>query len=287
MFLTNVKIKRDNHMVLKNGLRVFIGPLLLLAISYVIYVVRYPMWSITSPVELPYIGMFLTYFAVFVVTLVLIKKDMKAKLTDIFKFKDTPVVLLGLLLAVLLNVLTFGFTILLGGKMDPISFASGTLSSLPFAFTIYFLYGTFCSFAEEVTYRAYAESIISSKYGFAVGIFASTMFFSLQHIHVFQVSWLEWFFSTQFIHVLLFGIVTGYFFMKSKGNLWAVVAFHVLVNIIVLALPIQGLPAQGSAQSILMYWIVNILSFTVLMVVLRILPFDKLMKTRKIEADIL
>jgi fatty acid desaturase len=87
--------------------------------------------------------------------------------------------------------------------------------------------------------------------------------------------------------MLFFGIVTGYFFMKSKGNLWAVVAFHVLVSIIVLALPIQGLPAQGSVHSILMYWIVNILSFTVLMVVLRILPFDKLMKTRKIEADIL
>jgi membrane protease YdiL (CAAX protease family) len=274
-------------MALKNGLRVFIGSLLLLAISYVIYVVRYPMWSITSPVELPYIGMFLTYFAVFAVALVLIKKDMKTKLTDIFKLKDTYVVLLGLLLAVLLNVLTFGFTSLLGGKMDPVSFASSTLASLPFAFTIYFLYGTFCSFAEEVAYRAYAQSIISSKYGVVVGIFGSSMFFSLQHIHVFQVSWLEWFFSTQFISVLLFGIFAGYFFMKSKGNLWAVVAFHVLVNIIALALPIQGLPAQGSTNSILIFWIVNILSYTVLMIILRILPFNKLMKTRKTEADTL
>ena len=270
-------------MALKNGLRVFIGSLLLLAISYVIYVVRYPMWSITSPVELPYIGMFLTYFAVFAVALVLIKKDMKAKLTDIFKFKDARIVLLGLLLAVLFQVMYFGLTLLLGGKIDSATFANSTLASLPLALTIYFLYGSFGAFAEEVAYRAYSVSRIASKYGYGVAIFVSTILFSLQHIHIFQASWLvEYFFQLQFIHVLLFGIFVGYFFKKSKGNLWAVVAFHVLKNIIDMALPIYA-----SAPSVYMHWVVNILSFTALMVILRILPFNKLMKTGKIEADIL
>jgi membrane protease YdiL (CAAX protease family) len=266
-------------MVLKNGLRVFIGSLLLLAISYVIYAIRYPMWSITSPVELPYIGMFLTYFAVFVVALVLIKKDMKTKLTDIFKLKDAYVILLGLLLAVLFQVMYFGLTILLGGKIDSASFANSAFASLPLAFTIYFLYGLFGAFAEEVAYRAYSVSRIASKYGYVVAIFVSTILFSLQHIHIFQASWLvEYFFQLQFIHVLLFGIFVGYFFKKSKGNLWAVVVFHVLKNIIDMALPIYA-----SAPSVYIHWIVNILSFTVLLIILRVLPFNKFMKMRKSE----
>lgn len=99
-----------------------------------------------------------------------------------------------------------------------------------------------------------------------VDIFVSTLFFSLYHIHVFQVGWLEWFFQIQFSYVLLFGMFTGYFFVKSKGNLWAVVVFHVLVNIIVLALSIQNLQVQRSAVSVLTYWVVTILSFTVLIV---------------------
>ena len=267
-------------MALKNELRVFIGPLLLLAISIVIYVVRYPMWSTTSPL-IPYIGMFLTYFTVFAATLFLIKKDMKAKLTDIFKLKDARVVLLGLLLAVFFQVLYFGLTLLLGGKIDSASFASNTLASLPLVFTIYFLYGSFGAFAEEVAYRAYSENRIASKYGYVVAIFVSSMLFALQHIHIFQVSWLvEYFFQLQFIHVLLFGIFVGYFFRKSKGNLWAVVAFHVLKNIIDMALP-----TYASAPSVYIHWIVNIISFTVLMIILRILPFNKLMKTRKTETD--
>ena len=48
-----------------------------------------------------------------------------------------------------------------------------------------------------------------------------------------DVNWIVRFFQGQFIHVLFFGIFAGYFFRKSKGNLWAVFACHALMNIAV------------------------------------------------------
>ncbi|MCL2477266.1 CPBP family intramembrane glutamic endopeptidase [Candidatus Bathycorpusculum sp.] len=252
-----------------------------------IYIVRYPMWNVTFPVALPYVGMFLSYLAVFLLSLVLIKKDMKTKLTDLFQFKDARVVLLGLLLAVLLQVIFFGFVVLLGGKPASISFANGTLSSFPITvaitlvFVLYVLYGSFGAFAEEVAYRAYSESRIASKYGYVLGISISTLLFTLQHIHIFQANWLEMFFQRQFIYVLFFGIFVGYFFKKSNGNLWAVVAFHVLINIIDLSLPISF-----SAPSVYTHWIITILSFTILMIILHVLPFNKLMKTKNLTNNL-
>jgi membrane protease YdiL (CAAX protease family) len=96
----------------------------------------------------------------------------------------------------------------------------------------------FGAFAEEVAYRGYVQTRISSKYGLIVGIFTATSFFSLQHIHIFQVGWIENFFQTQFVHVILFGIFVGHLYFKSKENIWSVFSFHVPINIFAVSVPV-------------------------------------------------
>lgn len=262
-------------MASKNRWKVFLGPLLLLVISYIVYFVRYPMWG-SSSIEPVFAGLILSYFAVLVLALVLIKKDMKAKLSDIFKFKGAHAVFLGLFLAVLFQALWFGISLILGGRLEFFSFPSlrgfetYAYYVLPIAFALYLSFSIFGAFSEEVAYRGYAQSRIASRYGYAVGIFVSALLFSLQHIHIFQVNWIERFFQGQFLYVLLFGIFVGYFFMKSKENLWAVFAFHALMNTFNIALPVQV-----TTPFLYTEWLRTILCFTALIVILRVLPFTK------------
>ncbi|MDI9576943.1 MAG: type II CAAX endopeptidase family protein [Thermoproteota archaeon] len=262
-------------MASKNGWKVFLGPLLLLVISYIVYFVRYPMWG-SSTIEPVFAGLILSYFAVLVLALVLIKKDMKANLSDIFKFKGAQAVFLGLLLAVLFQALWFGISLSLGGRLEFSSFPSlrgfenYAYYALPIAFALYLLFSIFGAFAEEVAYRGYAQSRIASRYGYAIGVFVSALLFSLQHIHIFQANWIERFFQGQFIYVLLFGIFVGYFFMKSKENLWAVFAFHALMNTFNITLPVQV-----TTPFLYTELLRTILCFMALIIVLRILPFTK------------
>jgi membrane protease YdiL (CAAX protease family) len=109
---------------------------------------------------------------------------------------------------------------------------------LPLAFALQLVFTVFGAFAEEVAYRGYVQTRVSSKYGLIVGISTATLFFSLQHIHIFQLGWIENFFQTQFVHVILFGIFVGYLFFKSKENIWSVFSFHALINIFNVSVPI-------------------------------------------------
>jgi len=255
----------------QRGWRVFLGSFLLLLVSYTIYFIRYPIWSWT--VEPIFIALILSYFAVLVVSLVLLKKDLKKSLSDVFRFHGSRSVLIGLGLAVLFQALWYGITLALSAKLEFISFPSlrgyerYRYYSLPLAFALYGVFATFGAFAEEVNYKGYIQTRISAKYGITFGIFVSALFFSLQHIHIFQPIWIESFFQGQFINVMIGGLFGGYFFYKSKGDIWSVFALHALGNLFSISLPIQityTFPYAG--------WISTMASYIVLFLVLRFLP---------------
>lgn len=211
-----------NKITSQNGWRVFLGSFLLLIVSYSIYFIRYPIWSWT--VEPIFLALILSYFVVLAVALVLLKKDLKKSLCSVFRFHGSRLVLVGLGLAFLFQALWYGITVGLGARLEFSSFPVlrgyelYTYYSLPLAFALYAVFATFGAFAEEVIYRGYVQTRISSKYGIAIGIFASALFFSLQHIHIFQLPWIESFFQGQFLNVMVGGLFGGYFFYKSKGE---------------------------------------------------------------------
>jgi membrane protease YdiL (CAAX protease family) len=261
----NVKRSQD-------GWRVFLGSFFLLALSYVIYFVRYPIWSWT--VEPIFLVLILSYSMVLVVALVLLKKDMKKRLLNVFSFHGSRLVLLGLGLAVLFQALWYGLALALGTKLEFSSFPSlkgyeaYTYYSLPLAFTLYAIFAVFGAFSEEVAYRGYVQTRISSRYGMIAGIFVSTVFFSLQHIHIFQLEWIESFFQGQFVNVTIFGVFAGYFFFKTKGDVWSIFAFHALGNIFSISLPIQITYTLQYAG-----WLSTISAYIVLFLILRLMPF--------------
>jgi membrane protease YdiL (CAAX protease family) len=237
----------------------------------VIYFVRYPIWG--WAVEPIFVVLILSYLVVLIFALVFLKKDMKKTLSSVFRFHGLRLVLIGLGLAVLFQAVWYSITLGLGARLEFSLFPSlrgyelYTCYSLPLAFTLYAAFSIFGAFAEEVTYRGYIQTRISANYGIIVGIIISALFFSLQHIHIFQLPWIESFFQGQFINVMLGGIVGGYFFYKSKGDIWSVFAFHALGNLFSISLPIQIIYTYPYT-----YHISTITSYIVLFSVLRFLP---------------
>jgi membrane protease YdiL (CAAX protease family) len=225
-------------------LRVFLGSFILLIVSYIIYFVRYPMWNLFSVVEPIFIFSFLSYFIVFIIALILLKKDSRKSLLRVFKNKGSFMILMGVFFAIFYLVVWYLISISLGSKIEFNSlltlrgFESYAVVSLPLAFGLYLAFALFGAFAEEVAYRGYIQTRISSTYGPVLGIFVFTLFFSLQHIHIFEMSWIVQFFQTQFFHVFLFGIFGGCLFLKSKENIWSVFAMHAFSNAYIVSVPI-------------------------------------------------
>jgi membrane protease YdiL (CAAX protease family) len=147
-------------------------------------------------------------------------------------------------------------------------FEAYVVYSLPLAFTLYLLFSVFGSFSEEVAYRGYVQTRISGKYGYLIGIIVSSLFFSLQHIHIFQASWLIQFFQRQFFHVFLFGIFAGYLFFKSKENIWSVFAMHALTNVFSVSVPLTVTDAFPFT-----FYVAEIVSFIIMILLLRSLRF--------------
>ena len=257
----------------EKGLRVFLGSLILLAVSLLIYYIRYPMWEFFSFIEPIFALEFLSYFIVFIVALLLLKKDSRKSLSSVLKNKGSFMILMGLLFTLLYLGLWYLISFGLGSRIEFASFPSlrgfenYAVYSIPLAFGLYLTFAVFGAFAEEVAYRGYVQTRISSKYGPVLGIFIATLFFSFQHIHVFQVSWLVQFFQTQFFHVFLFSIFSGYLFLKSKENIWSVFAMHGFTNAFSVTVPIV---VTHSFQ--FTYYVAEIASFTVMILLLRYLP---------------
>jgi len=257
----------------EKGFRVFLGSLILLAVSLLIYYIRYPMWELFSFIEPIFALEFLSYFIVFIVALLLLKKDSRKPLSSVLKNKGSFMVLTGLLFTLLYLGLWYLISFSLGSRIEFASFPSFrgfenyAVYSIPLAFGLYLAFAVFGAFAEEVAYRGYVQTRISSKYGPVLGIFIATLFFSFQHIHVFQVSWIIQFFQTQFFHVFLFSIFSGYLFLKSKENIWSVFAMHGFTNAFSVTAPIV---VTHSFQ--FTYYVAEIASFTVMILLLRYLP---------------
>jgi len=257
----------------EKGFRVFLGSLILLAVSLLIYYIRYPMWEFFSFIEPIFALEFLSYFIVFIVALLLLKKDSRKPLSSVLKNKGSFMVLTGLLFTLLYLGLWYLISFSLGSRIEFASFPSFrgfenyAVYSIPLAFGLYLAFAVFGAFAKEVAYRGYVQTRISSKYGPVLGIFIATLFFSFQHIHVFQVSWIIQFFQTQFFHVFLFSIFGGYLFLKSKENIWSVFAMHGFTNAFSVTAPIV---VTHSFQ--FTYYVAEIASFTVMILLLRYLP---------------
>src|SRR3972149_3822823 len=220
----------------QRGCRVFLGPFLLLSFSFVIYLLRYPLWYLFKSLE-PIFGMLiLSYVGILILALFLLKYDSKKSLSQFFEVRNHSSILIGIVFAFLYLGLWYLISFAIGSRFGFTSFLGFTgyedyvVYSIPLAFALQLTFSVFGAFAEEVTYRGYVQTRISSKYGFIAGIVVSALFFSLQHIHIFQLSWIVKFFQTQFVHVLLFGIFVGYLYVKSKENVWSVFTFHALLN---------------------------------------------------------
>jgi membrane protease YdiL (CAAX protease family) len=259
----------------EKGWRVFLGSFVLLIVSYVIYLVRYPMWQSFVSVEIISAVSILSYFIVLVVALFLLKKDSKKSLASVFENKGSMMILVGLVFGLLYLGLWYLTSFALGSLFEFTSFPSlrgfenYAVFSLASAFILYLAFSIFGAFAEEVAYRGYVQTRVSSRYGYVIGIIASTLFFSFQHIHIFQTSWLMQFFQTQFFHVMLFGIFGGYLFFKSKENIWCVFSFHALINIFSVSVPIVVTATFQFA-----YYVAEITSFTVMILLLHFLPLQ-------------
>jgi len=182
-------------------------------------------------------------------------------------------ILIGLFFGLVYLGLWYSISFLLGSKFEFMSstilrdYETYTFYFLPLAFALYLGFSVFGAFAEEVAYRGYVQTRISSRYGYIVGIVVATLFFSLEHIHVFQASWLIQFFRTQFLHVMLFGFFVGYLFFKSNESIWSVFSFHALLQIFSVSVPIVVTPTFEFA-----YHIAETASFITIIMLLHLLP---------------
>lgn len=185
-----------------------------------------------------------SYSVVLILALFLLKRDLKKPLSNVFKKGNISMIIVGVFFGLLGLGFWYLISFLLGSKFE---FASSTIVrdyknyvfySFPLASTLYLAFSVFGAFAEEVAYRGYVQTRISARYGYIVGILVSALFFSLQHIHIFEPSWMERFFQTQFIHVFLGGIFAGYLFFKTKENIWSVFSMHALTNAFSVSVPI-------------------------------------------------
>jgi len=256
--------------------RVILGSFLLLILSYLIYFLRYPMWNFFSYIEPIFVFSFLSYFIILIAALLLLKKDSVKSLSGVFRNKGTSIILMGLIFALLYLGLWYLISFGLGSKIEFTSFPNltgfedYTVLSLPLAFGLYLTFAVFGAFAEEVAYRGYVQTRISSKFGDFVGILVATLFFSLQHIHVFQSGWVLQFLQKQLLHVILFGIFIGYLFLKSKENIWSVFSFHGFLNFFGVTVPIVITHSFPHT-----FYIAEIISFAVIILLLHYLPLKE------------
>jgi membrane protease YdiL (CAAX protease family) len=189
------------------------------------------------------------------------------------RFNSNFTILVGLFFDLLYLGLYYLMNIGLGSSIELGSFPSlqgyegYSVFSVPLVFGLYLLFSVFGGFAEEVAYRGYVQTRITIKYGSLIGIIVGMVFFSLQHIHVFEVGWISQFVQNQLLHVVLFGLFTGYLFYKSDENIWSVISFHVLLNTFAVAIPV--IVTSGFEFA---FHISETISFTIMFLVLRFLP---------------
>jgi len=264
---------------LKNGLRALLYPFLLLILIYSVWYLRYPLWQWFEFVEPIFLMLVLSYLVVLLFSIFFLKKEAKRSLSEVFKVRSRGTILLGVIFAFLFQAIWFLASLGIGGHLEFFSFPSlrgyesyAVWSSILLAFALYVVFAVFGAFVEEVTFRGYVQSRITSKHNHILGVFIASLLFSLQHIHIFQLNWIENFFQTQFVYVLCFGIFVGYLFLKSKEDVWSVFAFHALMNLFNISLPIKVTYTFPIATQL-----VTIMSFILVILILHLLPMKKVL----------
>jgi membrane protease YdiL (CAAX protease family) len=251
-------------------------PFVLLALIFLIWFIRYPLWSSLSNLELIFLMMIASYFIIFSLSLTFLKKDAKKSLRQVFKLKGPKMPLLSIGFSLLFQFIWFSLFMLFGGTLS-FSVPPGISPysryvpySVALAFGLYLTFTLFGAFTEEVTFRSYVQSRFASRFGLTVGILAGAIFFSLQHIQFFVSSWIVQFFQNQFIYVFCGGVFIGLFFVRTGEDIWSAFAFHGTGNLCNILLPIASTaisPFSSPAASIT--------GFTVFILLLQLLTKGK------------
>jgi len=250
--------------------KILFGPFLLLILIYLIWLVRYPVFWLFEFVEPLFIALILSYLAVLLFSVLFLKKGAKRSLLEVFKFDNKNSIFVGIAFAVAFQTLWILSNLAIGqisflSSLSIRGYESYSIGSFPLAFSLYVIFAVFGAFVEEVTFRGYIQSKVTIGYGCAIGILIASLFFSFQHIHIFNLNWIERFFEVQFIYVFCFGIFVGYLFEKNGRSVWGVFAFHGTMNVFNISLPVQISNVFPFASHIL-----TVLNFTVLILILRL-----------------
>jgi membrane protease YdiL (CAAX protease family) len=245
-----------------------VWPFILLAFIFLVWFVRYPLWSMLSNLELIFLMLIGSYLVILVFSLFLLKKDSKKSLTKVFKVRGRTMPLFSVGFALLFQLVWFLLFMLFGGKLI-LSSPSGLSPyseyvpySVELAFGLYLAFALFGAFSEEVTFRCYVQSRFAQSFGNTLGVAAGAVFFALQHIQFFVYSWIVQFFQNQFVYVLCGGIFIGLFFIRTGEDVWSVFAFHGTGNLCNILLPIASSaasPFSSPAASITAFAILIIL----------------------------
>jgi hypothetical protein len=83
----------------ESGWRVSLGAILLLVVSYLIYLLRYPLWWLFTYVEQVFVMLIVSYSVVLILALFLLKKDSKKLPLNVFKMTSRLMVLVGVIFA--------------------------------------------------------------------------------------------------------------------------------------------------------------------------------------------
>lgn len=259
-------------MASESNWKVFLGPFLLLMSIYLVWLARYSMWQLFDFIEPIFLMLISSYLAVLLFSMFFLKKDAKKSLSQVFKTHGYAMPLIGICSSFLFQIIWFSVYLVTGGKLEFSSFPSlrgydsYVFYSMLSAFGLYLTFAVFGAFVEEVTFRGYVQSRVASKYNDVIGIFIASLFFSLQHIHIFELSWIEKFFQTQFILIFCFGIFVGYLFIKSSGDLWSAFAFHASMNTFNISLPVNT-----KSESLLSNQAATIITFILMILLLKFL----------------
>jgi membrane protease YdiL (CAAX protease family) len=221
-----------------------------------------------------------SYLVVLLLSMVLLKKDAKRSFSEVFRVRGYGMISIALVFAFVFQAVWFTMSLTMGGDLDLLSFPSlrgyegYAVYSIPLAFMLYIAFSVFGAFVEEVAFRGYVQSRVASRYGKVISILTASLLFSLQHIHIFQLREIEEFFQTQFIYVLCFGVFVGYLFFKSEEDVWSAFAFHGLMNIFNVSLPIEVTYSFPFAMQV-----VTIASFSLMILLLRLVPLEEITQT--------
>ncbi len=264
----------------KGGLRGLLCPFLLLILIYFVWFVRHLVWGLFEFLEPLFLMLIISYLVVLLLSMFFLKKDAKRSFSEVFRVRSYGVISIALAFAFVFQAVWFTMSLTIGGDLDLLSFPSlrgyesYAVYSIPSAFMLYIAFVVFGALVEEVTFRGYVQSRVASRHGQVISVVIASLLFSLQHIHVFHLGWIEEFFQTQFIYVLCFGVFVGYLFFKSEEDVWSVFAFHGLMNILNVSLPIEVTYSFPFAAQV-----VTIASFSFMFLLLRLVPLEEIIQT--------